>query len=55
MPASVSIRVVGVVVVVRACVEWLLLVPREHLHRLPWSRDTHITGGIKACRTGLGI
>lgn len=27
--------------VVRACVEWLLLVLRGHLHRLPWSRDTH--------------
>lgn len=26
---------------VRVCVEWLLLVPRGHLHRLPWSRDTH--------------
>lgn len=26
---------------VRACVEWLLLVLRGHLHRLPWSQDTH--------------
>lgn len=40
-PSGLRVSPLGWRGVVRACVEWLLLVPRGHLHRLPWSRDTH--------------